>query len=246
MLDFSPYLAIDLLYAGIAVFAAGMVRGFSGFGAAMVMAPVLAALYGPIAAVPIALILDLILAAPLLPNAARHVERGRIGVLTVAAIIGIPFGTWVLLHLQAQTLRIAMSAVVFSAVLLLVTGWRHKGTPHLGGTIATGLASGLLNGAVGMGGPPVIFYFLSGPDAAAKIRASLIVYFTFLDIASLIVLAIAGQIGAPELLKSLLLAPPLLVGVWLGSQMFHRGGDRFYRPIAIAILAAVAAGSLLF
>ena len=67
-----------------------------------------------------------------------------------------------------------------------------------------------------------------------------------IDIASLIVLAIAGKIGTPELIKSLLLAPPLLIGVWLGSQMFHRGGERFYRPIAIAILAGVAAGSLLF
>jgi uncharacterized membrane protein YfcA len=246
VLNFSPYLTIDLLYAGLAVFTAGMVRGFSGFGSAMVMTPSLAALYGPTTAVPLALILDLVLAGPMLRNALRQIEPRRIGVLTAAAMVGVPIGTYLLLHLQAQTLRVAMSMAVLSAVLLLVTGWRHKGAPHLGGTIATGLASGAMNSAIGMGGPPVIFYFLSGSDAAAKVRASLNVYFALVDIGSLVVLAIAGQIGGSELIRSLLLLPPLLLGLWVGTQMFHRGGDRFYRPIAIVILAGVAAGSLLF
>ncbi len=243
---FDPYLAPDLIYAALAVFTAGLVRGFSGFGSAMVMAPVLAALYGPTVAVPIALILDLLLAAPVLRDAVRHIEPRRIGVLTAAAIVGIPGGTFLLLHLEAQTLRIAMSLAVLSAVLLLTTGWRHKGSPHLGGTVVTGLASGALNGAIGMGGPPVIFYFLSGADAAAKIRASLNVYFALIDIGSLAVLAVAGQIGGPELIRSALLLVPLLLGLWVGSQMFHRGGHRFYRPVAIAILAGVALGSLVF
>jgi uncharacterized membrane protein YfcA len=243
--DFAPLLTSQLIYAAAAVFAAGMVRGFSGFGAGMVMVPVLAALYGPTVAVPVGLMLDLILAMPLLPNALRHVERGRIGLLTVAAAIGIPLGVWVLLHLQAQALRIGMSAVVFSAVLLLATGWRHKGKAHAGGTFVTGLLSGALNGAVGMGGPPVVFYFLSGPDAVAKVRASMIVFFTLLDIGSLAMLGLGGRIGGPELAKCLLLVAPLLLGVWLGSSMFHRGGDRFYRPIALVILTGIAAGSLL-
>lgn len=246
MSQFAAYLSADLIYAAIAVFMAGLVRGFSGFGAAMVMMPVLAILYGPIVAVPTGLILDLILGAPLLPNAVRHVEPRRIGLLTVASAVGIPFGTWILLTLEAGVLRICMSAVVLSAVFLLVTGWRHKGGAHAGGTLAAGLASGALNGAVGMGGPPVVFYFLSGTDAAIKIRASLIVFFTFLDIFSLIALVSAGKIGVPELVRPVLLVIPLLVGVWVGSRMFHRGGDRFYRAVAIVILAGVALGSLVF
>jgi uncharacterized membrane protein YfcA len=50
---------------------AGLIRGITGFGGAMVMAPPLALLLGPRLAVPVVLLLECIAAAPML----RHTWR---------------------------------------------------------------------------------------------------------------------------------------------------------------------------
>ena len=53
---------------------AGVVRGFSGFGSALILSPSLSALYGPEVAVPVALLLEFALAGPFVPPA-LHVDR---------------------------------------------------------------------------------------------------------------------------------------------------------------------------
>ena len=51
---------------------AGVVRGFSGFGSALILSPSLSALYGPEVAVPVALLLEFVLAGPFVPPAAAR------------------------------------------------------------------------------------------------------------------------------------------------------------------------------
>ena len=48
--------------------------------------------------------------------------------------------------------------------------------PGRAATVATGALSGLLNGAFGIGGPPVILFFFASPAWVAVGRASVIAY----------------------------------------------------------------------
>ena len=59
---------------------------------------------------------------------------------------------------------IAGMAAAFS--LLLLTGWRYRGRHMLGLSVATGSASGLMVGAISMGGPPIFLYLMAGPGGA--------------------------------------------------------------------------------
>ena len=69
------------LIAAAVAFIAGMVRGFAGFGAAMVMTPIFSALYGPAVGVPLCLLLEIAVGLPLLPRAVPLVDWRRIGLL---------------------------------------------------------------------------------------------------------------------------------------------------------------------
>ena len=62
--------------------------------------------------------------------------------------------------------------------------------------------------AVGMGGPPVLLYLLSGGDAAARNRADIITTFAIIGSAALGVFLVAGAIGAETVSRALVLAPP--------------------------------------
>ena len=83
---------LDLAIAAAAVLAAGLVRGFSGFGSAMVNAPVLSLLWGPTIGVPIAALVEFVPAVQLTPRAIPIAQWRTILVMGVPALILIPAG----------------------------------------------------------------------------------------------------------------------------------------------------------
>ena len=143
-------LSFSFLIAAAIAFVGGMVRGFAGFGAAMLMTPVFSALYGPAFGVALCLLMELAVVAPLLREAVSHVDWRRIGLLATAAAVGAPFGNLALTHLPPEPMRWAISAIVLGAVVLLATGWRYHGRPHNAATLTAGVSSGFLNGFSGM------------------------------------------------------------------------------------------------
>jgi len=225
--------------AGVALLA-GVVRGFAGFGAAMILTPVFSALYGPVVGVPVCLLVEFCIALPMLRGAVGLVDWRRIGLLLVAAAVAVPLGVIVLMTADPDPLRWAISGIVLAAVLLLAVGWRFSGRPTPPATLATGAASGFLNGLCGMAGPPVAFYYLAGADAAATVRASFIVYFGAVDLVALIGLGVQGLITLNTLILGAILAVPYVAGGLVGERLFPLASETFFRRLALGILACVA------
>lgn len=224
---------------------AGMVRGFAGFGAAMLMTPVFSALYGPETGVALCLLLEIAVALPLLPRAAAHVDWRRIGLLLAAAVVGAPLGNFVLTMVAPGPMRWAISAIVLSAVAMLASGWRFGGQPRPATTLVAGGVSGFLNGLSGMAGPPIAFYYLAGSDAAVKVRANLTTYFVFVDAVAVLVFFARDLVGWHTAVQGLFLAPAVMAGGLLGERLFPLASEVFYRRLALFLLVAVAIGSLI-
>jgi uncharacterized membrane protein YfcA len=241
--------SLDLLSATFAAavgaaLLAGAVRGFSGFGSALILSPSLAALYGPAVAVPVALLLEFGLAAPFVPPALKIIDRPRTALLCIAAAVTVPIGAYLLSVVDERTLRWAICALVFVAVAILAFGWRYHGRPHTAATAATGALSGLLGGSTGLTGPPVLFYELSGSAPIKTMRASFIVFFSWVDIVALVSFAITGTLGALTFLITVALLVPYLAAAGIGAKLFGRASETFYRRLAVVILALVAIVSL--
>lgn len=238
-------LSFAFLVAAAVAFIAGMVRGFAGFGAAMLMTPIFSALYGPALGVVLCLLLEIAVALPLLPRAVPLVDWRRIGLLLIAAAVGVPFGNLVLTNSNPAPMRWAISGIVLSAVILLASGWRYHGRPNAGATVGAGVISGFLNGLSGMAGPPIAFYYLAGADSAAKVRANLTTYFVFVDMMTLSVFAARDLLSWSTALHGLVLAPAVMLGGIAGERLFPLASESFYRRLALVLLVAVAFGSLI-
>ena len=238
-------LALSFLISAAVACIAGMVRGFAGFGAAMLMTPVFSALYGPAAGVALCLLLEIAVALPLLPAVVRLVDWPRIGLLMIAATLCVPLGNLVLTLADPEPMRWLISAIVLTAVALLASGWRFHGRPRPVTTLAAGATSGFLNGLSGMAGPPIAFYYLAGQDTAAHVRANLTTYFVFVDLVAIATFASRGLIGWDTGMKGLVLAPAVMLGGVVGERLFPLASERFYRRLALVLLVGVAIGSLM-
>jgi uncharacterized membrane protein YfcA len=238
-------LAASFLICAVTACIAGIVRGFAGFGAAMLMTPVFSALHGPAVGVALCLMLEIIVALPLVPNVVRLVDWRRIGLLLLAAAVAVPIGNLVLTYTEPQSMRWAISAIVLSAVALLAGGWRFSGRPRMATTLAAGASSGFLNGLSGMAGPPIAFYYLAGNETVTRVRANLTTYFVFVDLAALATFASRGLVAWPTAVQGLLLAPAVIAGGLLGERLFPLASESFYRRLALVLLVGVAIGALI-
>jgi uncharacterized protein len=238
-------LALPFLICAVVACIAGMVRGFAGFGAAMVMTPIFSALYGPAVGVALCLMLEIAVALPVVPGVLGLVDWRRIGLMLVAAAVGVPFGNLVLTWAEPEPMRWAISAIVLGAVALLASGWRYKGKPRPATTLAAGVSSGFLNGLAGMAGPPIAFYYLAGQENAAHVRANLTTYFVFVDLVAIATFASRSLVDWNTVVLALFLAPAVMLGGVLGAKLFPLASENFYRRLALALLVGVAIGVLI-
>lgn len=242
MLSFAPE---TLALAGLVAAAAGVIRGITGFGGAMVMAPPLALLLGPRIMVPVTLLLEGIAAMPMLWQTRREVRWRTIGPILAACSITVPLGAYVLIVADPLTLRRAIAVVVIVFSLLLLRGWRYHGRQRLGTSIGLGSVSGVMVGATSVGAPPVILYLLSGPDAISTTRANLTFYLVGSALAALAMLAVQGVLDARSALLALLFVPGYLAGLMIGTKLFSRFNDVRFRQFTLLLLVTVSIGILL-
>ncbi len=234
-----------LAAAILATAIAGIMRGYSGFGTAVILAPVYSLLWGPRAGIPVMLMMELVVSVQLLPGAIKDADRRVVLPLGGAAALATPLGAWVLLTADGDALRRFIGGFVLVFGLLLMSGWRYHGSRPLPLNLAVGTAAGLLKGATGMSGPPVILYLLAGLEEAKRHRANLILFFATIAIVSMVPPLIGGLIDLPVLVRLAVLLPIMAFSVPIGARLFRVVPDRLYRPFAMGVLL-VAGGLALF
>jgi uncharacterized membrane protein YfcA len=231
------------LAVGIAAIS-GLVRGFSGFGSALIYMPLVAAVYEPRVAAVTLLLIDTFSTAPFAVRSCWHCTWREVLPTFVAAAIGVPFGTMALLIADPIVLRWSMTILVLTLLGVLMSGWRYHGRPSLPLTLGVGLFSGFGGGAVQLAGPAVIVYWLGTANKVMTVRANLLVYFLLLDV-TLCANYFAQRVFTPELVAlSLLLGVPFFVATAVGARFFHGASDLLYRRIAYAVIAVAALISL--
>lgn len=233
-----------LVYLGAIAFIAALARGFSGFGGALIFVPLASAVFGPQVAAPILMLVDGVLQLSLMKNAWQLARRGEAGIMALGALAGIPLGVLALKHLDPVVLRWGISGLTVAMLALLVSGWRYHGAPKPPITIGVGFVSGLLSGAIQAGGPPVVAYWLGGGNAAATMRANIILFFFCTSLASGITYLVAGLLDSGVLLLTLVAAPGYALGLYLGTRMFNLASERSFRRACYLLIAAAALVSL--
>jgi uncharacterized protein len=241
---FAGHSLATLLLVAAAALIAGLARGFSGFGGALIFTPLASALVGPRVAAPILFLIDAVAAAPLIPNAWRNAQRGTVATMALGALVGTPLGAFVLLHADPTAIRWGLCVVVLAMLALLVSGWRYRRAPSAPVTIGVGAVAGFLSGFAQVGGPPVVAYWLGGTIPAATVRANIILFFAVTTVMTAVTYTAGGVLTANVFVLSLAVGPLYALGLWLGTHMFSRANEQTFRRACYVLIAAAAVISL--
>ncbi|MGI9388792.1 MAG: sulfite exporter TauE/SafE family protein [Boseongicola sp.] len=229
-----------LWFLALGAFLAGVVRGFTGFGTALVYLPVAAQILGPFEALTTMIVKDLV--APLIhvPRALRDGHPADVVRLAVGALFAVPLGVWILTKVDPSIFRWGISLVALALLFILITGVRYRGTLTKPLVFATGAMGGFLAGCVGLPGPPIILLYMASSLPVQAIRANTTLYLILADVILLAALWWNHLLVVSALALGALMIFPYLLGNWLGAFLFRPEAERIYRIVAYAIIAGSA------
>ena len=237
----TPQLYIAVLVAAIA----GLMRGFAGFGSGMLMAPIFAVMFGPIEAVAIIILLEIVVTIQLLPGVKQHIEWRFVGLMGIVAAIFMPIGITLLVSIDPLVLTRSIGFIVLAFVVVLLTGWRYQGQKRDWITAGIGAFSGTMMAATSLGNPVVMLYMLTGSDSSTTNRSNITAYFSITLSALLVFMIFSGLVSRFAFLHAVILLPVFMFTAWLGSRLFRHSGEILYRRVALIFLFCASIVGLL-
>jgi uncharacterized protein len=234
-----------LIFALVVIFIAGVTQSLTGFGFGLVAIPLLTLVVSPKLAPPIVLIDGIVLNAFILRRAYVAVQPRRIALLTVAGMLGVPLGTWVLANWNVESLRIYIGIMTCIAAGLFLTGFRREVQNEQLVSAPVGFISGVMSGSINMAGPPVILFFANQNLPRPVFRANIVAYFFVLQMTAIPLLLWNGILSREAITSGIVLLPSLIVGGIAGAAFADRVDDAVVRRITLAIVSFAGIVSIL-
>lgn len=227
------------------IFAAGLVRGFSGFALSAIVMASAASFIPPILLIPILWFQEMAASLLMARGGWQDADRSRTALLVIGNWIGWPLGLWLTVTLPKEaSAQIALVIILILATLQLL----KVNIPALAtraGTLIAGFVAGIAGGVAHVGGMVVALYVLSQNTNARSMRGTLVLYLFIGSLGSLIYLLFFGVMTSTAMLSALTLTPVTLLSVWLGTKLFNPRWEPYYKPFCLCLLIGLAALSLL-
>lgn len=209
---------IEFGFASLLIVFAGVVRGYSGFGFAVIAALCLNLFVTPLESIVIAITLDLLSSLCLVRGVGASIDKPLVTKLIVGMLIATPFSLFVVSWVSSEGLKLliaGLSMVAGGLIMLdLRLSWLDKRY-----SFAVGAFSGFGMTAGSAGGPPLILYLLNLMMSTSELRATAIVFFMASALTSIVGLAVIGAVNGYLMLTSMALLPCALVGNFIGNKM---------------------------
>jgi len=161
------------------VFVATVIRSAFGFGEALIAVPLLALCMPLAVATPLAVLLSISVAAVVVAQDWRHIHLGSAAGLVAATLFGIPLGMMVLTNAHQQAVKAGLGILImlFASYSLVARGGPRLEREHKPLLLLAGFVAGILGGAYGMNGPPLVVYGSLRRWSPQHFRATLQAYF---------------------------------------------------------------------
>ncbi|QEH33967.1 Sulfite exporter TauE/SafE [Aquisphaera giovannonii] len=220
------------------LFLATLIRSAFGFGEALVAVPLLA-LFIPVGvAAPLAVLVSVTVAGLILLRDWREVHAGGAGRLVLSTLPGIPIGLIVLTTVAEPVVKAILSVVIigFAASRLVGRGRLVLEDDRLAWLF--GFGAGVLGGAYGMNGPPLVAYGALRRWSPQQFRATLQGYFLPASLLGMVGYWAIGLWVPAVTVYYLTSLPAVLAATFLGRVLNRRmDADRFVFWVHIGLLA---------
>jgi len=236
-------------------FGSALLYAISGFGFAVLAAPLFLLFLDPARAIQLVIIISTAVSIAVLRGLLQAIAPWLLLRLALGSLVGLPLGLVAFRYADPILVRAAAGAMIFGFAILMAVSRRRSGAPgegkhwtafamNPGLELAAGAVSGFASALVGQPGPPVLIYLLLAGAAPRTARATLLAFFALSYGVTLASHAATIGIPASTWLAAGILIPFAFLGGLAGRPIGDRLGAEAFALLAIALLAVAGAYTL--
>jgi len=236
-------------------FGSALLYAISGFGFAVLAAPLFLLFLDPARAIQLVIIISTAASIVVLRGLLPAIAPWLLLRLALGSLAGLPLGLVAFRYADPILVRAAAGAMIFGFAILMAVSRRRSGQPgeskhwaafamSPGLDLTAGAISGFAGALVGQPGPPVLIYLLLAGAEARTVRATLLAFFALSYGVTLVSHAATIGIPAPTWLAAGILIPFAFLGGLAGRPIGDRLGAEAFTRLAIALLAVAGAYTL--
>lgn len=236
----APAADVVLLALWLLIFVSATVQSVSGFGYALLSAPILTAVLGGPLAVSTVLITGTACDLAIL-GMRRRLPRpvsGEVLRLALWSVPGMTAGAVLLAQLPARWLQVFVALVVVAAVAMRLRSEPSRDAVPSAWASGAGLTSGALSTSTSLGGPPTVLYLSRRRLTPHVMRDSLVALSLARLPLSVIALAAAGVWEVYPAWPLLIVAA--IAGQFVGTHLFHRFAASRHDKVVMSLLLVSA------
>lgn len=234
-----------IIVTAVILFLCAFMRSAVGFGDALLAIPFLGMIMSLSTASPVVALAGFTMSLSILVANQETVDLPSAWRLSVASLVGIPFGVFLLHAAPERVVKFVLGLVL---VLYGVYNLLTPGVPHVQHekyAFPFGFVAGVLGGAYNTSGPPVIIYGTLRRWSPERFRATLQCYFFFTFLATIAGHGVAGLL-TPLVLELFLWAlPGIGVGIYLGGKVHRMIPKPVFSRVLFSLLVVIGVLSLL-
>ena len=228
--------AWSIIALSLIIFIASVVRGFTGFGLALVAVPLIQ-FFMPVTdtAVFIAMI-NVIFSLLYFRKSKEIVKDQPLGAMALWTGIGVAAGTVILKFVNPAYIQLIWGVLIIFIVISLVRGLNLNIRSERTALTLSGIFGGILAGATGITGPPVAIILSSMKTPKEKFNAIISIFILFAVTYALIFYLITGLIRKEIILLALCSVPAMLAGIYTGDRLVSHISQRTFTTVVYIVL----------
>ena len=244
----APHVALT----AVVVFAAGIVRGYTGFGFSALLVATLGLVQPLTLIVPLTMLLEIAASVFMMREVWKQIDWRWLTRMLVGIVIATPLGVAALRSAPPGVLKVVVSLAILLCCFAI---WRNWKPPWSGGGMTqfvTGIVAGVANGAAAIGGLPIIAILLATGIGSATIRATVSALIFLMDVLGIgsfisgvsmlgIGLGVAQDlVFMSTVFLAVAMLVPMLIGVALGSRQFAGTSEAAFKQRTLVLLMVLA------
>lgn len=229
---------VTSLQVVLIVFVATLIRSAFGFGEALIAVPLLAFFIPLTIAAPLGVLVSITVALIVVLQDWEKIHLRSAAWLVAATLPGIPLGLWLLTSAHQAIVKGVLAVIILAFSVYSLLGRMPPELHRDSRTwlFACGLCAGILGGAFGMNGPPLVVYGSMRRWSAQQFRATLQAYFLPASLVGMAGYLVSG-LWVHAVTRYYFLSLPLAIpAIFLGRVVNHRlAGERFLKYVYVGL-----------
>ncbi len=226
----------NIITLSLIIFVASVVRGFTGFGLALVAVPLIQFIIPVTDTAVFIAIINLIFSLLYYRRSRELVREQPLGRMALFTGIGVAAGTLVLKYLNPAYIQLGWGLLIIIIVLALARGFSFRISSDASAMTLSGLLGGLLAGATGITGPPVAVILSSMKTPKEKFNAVISVFILFAVSYALLFYLVSGLIRPETAMLALCSVPALIAGLRTGDILVSRISQKTFTNVIYIVL----------